>query len=308
MKKFVLILILFVAFSQANAQTYIPFPNPCYWRVDAWDYDPGPDACEGSYQYHCFTSSDTIINSKMYVKIMASPVIVSGSNPCFYAFFPYGYVGALRDDSIANKVFFIFPNQNTDSLLFDYNLNIGDTIKGILRTEYPTTAFVGSIDTVIISNQYHKRWNISQNFACPFYIIEGIGSQLGLIESSGCGAGVGSNLVCVKDSSTTIFIADSSSTNCQLINSIKTLKSEIERIKIIPNPAQSQITLEFDLTEIPIASIEIKNSLGQTVKTINNMAFSKNEIKIDINEFPKGLYFVQLRGENKIWSTKFVKG
>lgn len=78
---------------------------------------------------------------------------------------------------------------------------------------------------------------------------------------------------------------------------------------IYPNPAQSQITIEFDLAETKNTFIEIKNILGQTIKTISNYAFVRgnNKIEIDISEFSKGLYFVQLQSENRITSKKIIK-
>lgn len=85
---------------------------------------------------------------------------------------------------------------------------------------------------------------------------------------------------------------------------------------IYPNPVSDNITIEFDLTETKNILIEIKNSLGQTVKTIENSAFSNGKNKtstklsrmtIDVSEFSKGLYFLQLQIAKNIMSKKFVK-
>lgn len=78
---------------------------------------------------------------------------------------------------------------------------------------------------------------------------------------------------------------------------------------IYPNPAQSQIRIKFELLETKNVSFEIRNVLGQMVKIIENRAFStgKNKIEIDVSEFSKGIYFVQLQSTNKILSNKFVK-
>ncbi len=86
-------------------------------------------------------------------------------------------------------------------------------------------------------------------------------------------------------------------------------KKLTEELSLYPNPAQSQLTIEFELAETKNVSIEIRNILGQTVTTINNRVFpyGKNKIEIDVSEFSKGLYFIQLQRENKIVSKKFVK-
>jgi trimeric autotransporter adhesin len=82
-----------------------------------------------------------------------------------------------------------------------------------------------------------------------------------------------------------------------------------ESFTIYPNPTSNQITIEFELTETNNTSIEIKNVLGQTVKTITNKAFVKgsNKIEIDVSEFTNGIYFIQLQNGNGVVNGKFVK-
>ncbi len=82
-----------------------------------------------------------------------------------------------------------------------------------------------------------------------------------------------------------------------------------ETLNIYPNPATSHITIEFELTRTNNTIIEIKNVLGQTIKTFDNMEFLKgtNKIEIDLNEFSNGLYFVQLQNDSNIISRKFIK-
>lgn len=293
---------LFISSWVFPQSTYIPFPNPAYWRVDASDNDVGPPACSGYYYYHYETGSDTIINSKTYVKIIGSPVITSGATPCYYAGIVPGYIGALRDDSIANKVFFIYESQTTDSLLFDYNLNVGDTVKGILDPIY-TYAFVTSIDSVLINTQYHKRWNLDYCSGYSFYFIQGIGSNLGLIESFGCGAGIVSYLICVMDSSGSIYSGSVSPYGCQLITSIDNFKSEKEALRIFPNPASSEINISIGVENINDYEINIINVLGkiQKVKIENS--------KISVSNLASGVYFISAiskDGKQRL-SQKFVK-
>ncbi len=283
--------------------SYIPFPNPAYWRVDLVRNDPGPPACSSTYYFHYSTGNDTIINAKTYVKITRSPYIFSGSTNCFVGLIP-GYVGALRDDTIAKKVFFIYQSENADSLLFDYNLNIGDTVKGILSPVY-TYAFVVSIDSVLINAQYHKRWNLdycSAGVPPYFYFIEGIGSNLGLIERFVCGAGVFSNLICVMDSTGSIFTGGSSPYGCQLITSTNSLRSEIETIKIIPNPvnAESRVILP----DKNISGIRIINSIGAVVLNISEKQIS--DFKIKAENYTPGVYILIAYSKNETYSIKFI--
>lgn len=78
---------------------------------------------------------------------------------------------------------------------------------------------------------------------------------------------------------------------------------------LYPQPAQSQITIEFNLTETKNVLIEIKNILGQTIKVIDNRSFAngKNKINVNVSDLSNGLYFIQLRNNKQNFSKMFVK-
>lgn len=77
---------------------------------------------------------------------------------------------------------------------------------------------------------------------------------------------------------------------------------------LYPNPTSNQITIEFELITAKNTSIEIKNILGQTIKTISNsFTTGKNKIEIDVSELSGGLYFVQLQSGTSIISKKMIK-
>ncbi|HEX8577673.1 MAG TPA: T9SS type A sorting domain-containing protein [Flavobacterium sp.] len=79
-------------------------------------------------------------------------------------------------------------------------------------------------------------------------------------------------------------------------------------LKVYPNPATNQITLEFNINTSKDTFIEINNILGQSVKkTVNSFPIGVNMMEIDLSELPKGLYFIQLQNDNKISSKKIIK-
>ena len=94
-----------------------------------------------------------------------------------------------------------------------------------------------------------------------------------------------------------------------LTTGINEIQINSESLKIYPNPATNQITIDFDLLETKNTFIEIKNVLGQTVKTFSNNAVQKgsNKIEVDISEYSNGIYFVQLQNGNQITNQKFIK-
>ena len=160
-----------------NGQTnvYQPFPDSIIWRVDYNLYQPFQIRCIKDYYLEYYSKGDTTINSVVCRKLFVAVVVDSVTGWCSPDFLPTpGYVGALKEDPSANKTFFVFPNSTTDSLLYDYNLAVGDTIKGINAQFISNlSGVVLSVDSVLISGQYRKRWNFSQdNDGHSTYIIE----------------------------------------------------------------------------------------------------------------------------------------
>ena len=86
----------------------------------------------------------------------------------------------------------------------------------------------------------------------------------------------------------------------------ETIVNENE-LTVYPNPANNQITVEFEIAEKE-ALMEIKNILGQTVYSeLSKTDKGKNSVIIDISAFPNGAYFIQAQSSNSIFSKKFVK-
>lgn len=79
-------------------------------------------------------------------------------------------------------------------------------------------------------------------------------------------------------------------------------KKNIE-MKIFPNPASSTLIFSFQ-NQIPTQLI-ITNIFGQLV--FKTTEIKSNEMTLDVNDFPKGIYFYQLKNEKQEVSTgKFI--
>lgn len=282
-----------------QTSVYHSFPDSSFWRVDASDMD---NLCGGGYCYHYYIAGDTIINSNTYRQIYRSKIVELG-NPCgtWHWFLDTGYVGALRDDSIANKVFFVLPTLTSDTLLYDYNLNVGDTVKGYLAAECANIV-ISSKDSININGLFHKRWFFDTFCSSSFtgnFIIEGVGTEYGLIEPIPDWFQKNSAFVCLHDSAGTIF----TNTNwnpymsCQLITSINNPHESIERISFFPNPFSQQTTLQSNKA-LNNATLNIYNSFGQQVKTIIHI--SANAITLYSDNLTNGLYFIRLTQDNKV--------
>jgi hypothetical protein len=298
MKKWIIILTTFIAMTVVHGQTnvYHTFPDSAIWRVDVSIYMPGNGGCQAYYYFQYYSSGDTLINSYNYKKIYKSFVYLTSTgpnSPCDpvppwgYS----GYVGALRDDSISKKAFFVFQNESNDSLLYDYNLNVGDTIKGCISIN---DVIVTSVDSIIIGSHERKKWNYSSTG----FIIQGIGTDAGLIDIINTGGGTFSSLICVKDSSSTIFTSGHySEMGCNLIYEELNEINSVNNVNCYPNPFYTETSLQTNKL-FKNATLTIYNSYGQMVKQIDNLA--GQTIIFQRDNLPSGLYFFRLTQDNKI--------
>ncbi len=84
---------------------------------------------------------------------------------------------------------------------------------------------------------------------------------------------------------------------------ITTHEKPSSSIKIFPNPAQNTITVNYAGNQIENLTVEIVNTLGETVYT---KSIISNET-IDISDLSNGLYFVRLKGSNlNVGSQKLI--
>lgn len=291
MKKIITLLTLTVIVNVAFGQNYIPLPldSTIFWRVDFNGHDEANacPACNIPYQY--ITNGDTIIHSILYTKIKVTGWTFCANNNCGYAI-QTGYRGAIRQDTIAKKVYVILANDTIEKTLYDFTQHSGDTINSILNGNYGTF-IIESIDSILIGTIYHKRFNTQ--FPCAS-LIEGIGSTQGLLDPFACFE-FGSTLICVNHFNQTIY--PSSTTSCGMVNI-----NEITLIKTIVRPNPFGESFEIKLPK-PFENVELiiydLLSRQQFKKKYNQI----ETIKVTRNDLISGIYFYQLVSENKIIAT-----
>jgi hypothetical protein len=313
MKKLILILTVFFSLTVAQGQTnvYHSFSDSAIWRVDTWQHNPFQFWYYAYHHFQYYLKNDTIINTNIYKSIYRSFDYVTDASamPPMPPPGPYtqGYMGGLRDDPAANKVWFRFPNATNDSLLFDYNINVGDSLKGFL-SQYPgaiNNLVVLSTDSVLINGLYRKRWNFNHDINNNIqYIIEGIGSSSGLLEPFYTYAVDFTDryIVCVNDDSNTIFVSTYNSTfGCNQIYEGLTKITFDNSFTCYPNPFSTQTTLKTNIF-LKDATLTLYNSYGQTVKQIKNI--SGQSITLYRDNIQSGLYFIRLTQGNKTFATE----
>jgi len=87
-----------------------------------------------------------------------------------------------------------------------------------------------------------------------------------------------------------------SSTFTTELSTVSVKEPKVNSIVIYPNPANDRIYIKSN--EISkISRIELMNTIGKTVRVIENPVSSQNEISLKVADLPSGIYFVRVMGE-----------
>ena len=310
MKKFLLLCVFSVACFLSRAQTniYHPFPGSnTNWNIDGIV----PWACPFNTDYYesfsIIISGDTTIGNYDYHKLSIPVVQRSCTSAALH--FP-GYAGAFRDDTSAKKIFFVYPNDSAEQLLYDFTMQVGDTIKGYLSNYWmcmPNAQVVNSIDSVLVGSSYRKMWVIGNGW---FRFIEGIGSTAGLLDPV-CEIidGPICSLLCFSLEGTVLYPANAA--QCNVVMDLNDAISENRNhISIFPNPFHSEAQLENGVPSgirgIENGLLRIYNAMGMLVREDKILNLNSYILRRDgLND---GLYFYELRASDSdlIGSGKFL--
>lgn len=274
MKKLILLItVILTLSSMAQKSDYYPFPDSnAQWNMYL-SIIIFPNTVYDEF-YSIIISGDTIINGILYHKLtipFVQSIEKSMNSPN-----TIGYKGGIRQDIINRKVYIIPPDSITEQLLYDFNMQIGDTVRGYIESGFDYKDIVESIDSVLVGSNYHKRWKINPYY--NIYFIEGVGSTYGLIEYSpgNCVDLEGITITCFRQNGITLY--PDTTTNCDLITSISPIDKKKDPLRIYPNPSQGSITIEFEKS-INIKEIRLTDLFGKII--LQEQTGSMTKIEID---------------------------
>ena len=287
------------SFTQTNV--YHPFPDSnTIWIGTDKSFD-GID-CYIYNDYNLYISGDTTMGLYTYRKLYRDGYMWSNCPPPGYYYYDQ-YYGAFRQDIINKKIYLNF--NGTDTLAYDFNLNVGDTLPPTYLNWYASNNYVETIDSIIVGGEYRKRFWISNEYSSPNYLalIEGIGSDHGafaiFVENwmeASC------DLWCVYKEDEVIWQYFSSGYGCNLISSINNKISENE-IEVFPNPTNDYLNIEL-LNQAKISFVEIFNMQG---KLTRSQRISNDQIKIDVRDLELGVYIGRINTDKGVAMNKFIK-
>jgi hypothetical protein len=213
-------------------------------------------------------------------------------------------VALVREDTILNRVYIRDLAGDSDIVLLDYNLRVGDTFVSTrimpsgIYLKYP----VSSIDSALIHGVWHKVWHFPASPTggnWPADIVEGVGCiqhptylmWLGGVEP------VDARIYCFANNGASPLLAPKVShldnaTSCHYFTHLETPAANLptHTAAIYPNPA-------FD--EIQVTSVEPIQTL--TISDLNGTLWysavnNTRSLIVNIVALPRSVYFVKING------------
>lgn len=285
-----LILLSTIISKKAKSQGFVPYiDSTTVWYDNLYG---ASGIIETSITSEYYVAGDTVINSSIYYKIYANKIdstwyvwtgnlIVTYSNE---------YTSAIREDS-TKKFYIVYKNDSIEKILFDFDLNVGDTLPTMVFNEGcnnpPMTVI--AIDTVFLGIQPLKRFYFYPSWLNKT-LIEGIGSSGGLIWQGSHCMFIESAMCMLAFKKGNDSIAIQCSTPPPIVGINDNLKKEI---KLYPNPAKNIINIKGDLP---------RNSTFLLYNQLGNLIYSQllTSNQIQFFELIEGFYYYEIYSQNEI--------
>jgi Secretion system C-terminal sorting domain len=283
------------SFSQIN--TYKPFPQTYNrWEVtEVYIVMPGFSYTKWKrYQ----VAGDTVIGTYTYKKVnVAKNTGLPNSFPIVIPYGPDSFAFAYRNDVLNKRVYILdaTSGNNKDTLWYDFNLNVGDTLKSCYSnyivqnsTGVSDRHIVQSIDSVLICGVYHKQFN----FGCPGYF------NTELIEGYGFKDQFTSTLF--SDCPFEPYVLFSTEVTTCISNTISDYSSSIGKLSVFPNPNNGQFTIQSKAK----GDYTVVNEFGQVLQTFKTNA--ENNYLVNLKGLSNGIYFLKGKNGEQVVNEKIV--
>lgn len=263
---------------------------------------------------------DTLINGEIYQKVVSDTIHPLTPEQA------KGFLGYIREDFTTKKVYYTILDTNVlpfyfeedeERLLYDFSLELGDTIEVMNTYECPpieegfVSLKVVEIDSIqLLDNSKRKRWHLQGlNNGEIVRWIEGIGSEFGLYMSSCPYTAMHwytYSLLCYYEDDTQLYQEEGENT-CSFFwtSNIEEYAQNNSLFKAYPNPNQGEFEVKLKEAK-EIKNIEVFGADGKrlTFKSTNSNSSSAT---IQIKDPTKGVYWIKVTTQNGDYhTTKFV--
>lgn len=235
--------------------------------------------------YDCLIiEGDTVISNNEYYKLY----------DLYNCDFEYSYLkGFIRETQDA-KIYFLPVNTELEWLLYDFELNVGDSIYSEKDDCYV------HLDSVATDNTNRKIYYVSYSNKENLQWIEGVGSNIGLLMERIVG-GFQIFTCCFRNEELIYRIPGYSSCNITLSNNVNEMPVPF---KLYPNPITTEVEIHFNKPIQVDITGEIISVYGAKLKTFNLGKSSK--YILDVRSIKPGVYVIRLNFGTEIYSEKVI--
>lgn len=241
---------------------------PCFTANASRTYIHG-DTLIGGQRYHVLHAYSVVSTGTMWPGFFCPPFAVDTSKNSI--------AGFIREDTLARKVYIYSFGNNRDTLLYDFSLTQGDTLKA-----YYSKNVIDSVGvTTLINGEKRKIFYIHGTAPNKSYYIEGIGGSMGIITPLYLPLGGEGELVCAAQKNVRLW-----GQQCfdQLMG-INTVSGN-DFFTIAPNPSQDFIRINRSK-----ATPAVFNVYDFTGRILVSEKLANTFELIDIRQFVSGVYF-----------------
>lgn len=287
-------------FSMAQVNDYLQH-NPV-WQVNSQCAIPYP--CIQNQTYNYYVNGDTLLNSLVYKKIYKSGTGYNWTaqpppNPCSSNTFSYvDTIPSFYLRSAGKKMFIHVPNNINDTLLYDFDLNVGDTLP-LSYNNFLAETWVSGIDSIATPYGFRKRFALSGS-GWSQYLVEGIGHSKGLVEPMNVPLECGYDLLCFSLNDTAYY--PNSGPTCFLAVGQNQFKQN-PTIRITPNPADHNGRILFS-DAMKQTSIFLVDLRGQKICLTDD--FSGQQFNFDFSSLKNGIYLLMVYQNREIKFTQKI--
>jgi hypothetical protein len=232
--------------------------------------------------------NDTTVDANIYKKVLRA-THEAPSNWSSY--------GLIRE-SAEKKIYYRTDTSNQEYLLYDFSLNINDTVLAVMMGSYNSglnlflgseLVFVLSIDSILIGNKYQKQLHMAT--VCSGVErdqwVEGMGGSAGMLHNDfGYVGGDFYELVCFYQNDS-LFYLNPSYAYCYVKPTSIPENCPENFISISPNPVTDISVVSIKNSSEKSLNLEIFNTSGEKIIVMD----VKDDTYIDRKNFAPGIYF-----------------
>lgn len=278
--------------------------NPV-WRDSSTCAVPQP--CIQYEGYNFYVNGDTTWNGQVYKKIFrkGAGLNVWMGPPPAQCSGTYSYTETepsfiLR--SFGKQMFIKIQSEPSEQLLYDFDLEVGDTLPATYNNWPGNIIYVTAIDSFYTPYGYRKIFTLGgANWAQ--HLIEGVGSSHGLVEPLSNFFDCGYQLLCFSMNDTSWYPAQGISCNIPL--SLGEV-SAAANISVNPNPMTGQTIITTPVVW-KNATMSVIDSRGRVVYEI--IGLKGNKTTFSRNDLASGTYMIRISdGEATSFSKLLIAG